>query len=486
MEILTGYAIIAIYGLLLVGIRYLIQRKYAANAQTIRQFIFAGGNISFGLLAPSIFVSWLWVTTVIGAAEAGVRYGISGSWAYSLGAAAAFCLLIPLIRAIRAKTPTSATFLEYTAQRFSPLLRDVYYLFAILLTIYLVVAQAAGIALVFNGLFAVSFKKIAFSAVIIAGCYVVVTGMRGVLFNELVNFFLISIGLSFFFVIIIQHFPLPLLHEGMLAVEHEITNPNYNPNSLRLFSKAGTLYGLSAIVIALGQICVDPAYYLKAYIAKDGPTMTRSFLAGGVLAWIPVPIISAFVLGYVALSQNLDFSTATNISINLSTTILSRYFGAPTEILFAVLIFCIGMTSIIHCLVGMQAIFTLDFYQRKIDPAADEAARMKFGKTVTLLLALLCALIAISLEKISLLTIDTFSGIFFAAPCSTIIVGLLSRRPFRQIALIAVVAGILAGLATWIWVNDDSVNWLYATLASFVTPIIVLLIFSPLTSKSNA
>ncbi len=92
----------------------------------------------------------------------------------------------------------------------------------------------------------------------------------------------------------------------------------------------------------------------------------------------------------------------------------------------------------------MHAIFTWDFYQRKIDPAADEAA-----------------------------------------PCSTIIVGLLSRRPFKQIALIAVIAGILAGLATWIWVNDDSVDWLYATLASFVTPIIVLLIFPPLTRKST-
>ncbi len=423
MERLIGYGIAGMYLILLILIGRQIGRRFPRNGATIHEYLFAGKRVPFGLLAPSIFTSWIWVTSIVGSGEAGFLFGISGGLSYSLGAGIAFAFFTLMVIKIKRMMPEGMTVIDFVGVRFSQRLKDVYYIFAILVIIYVIIEQSAGIALVFNGLFHVSFKKIAFITVMLCGCYVVWKGMRGVLFNELVNFFLISIGILLFAFIILQRYDILTLYQGLNSVANDSSNKNYNPQAMNLLSKSGMMYAFSAVLIALGQILVDPAYYMKAYIAKDEKTIIRSFLVGGVIYWMPVAVISSFVIGYVTLSQNIDLSQALNLSIDLSTNVLTNYFGIETEVLFAFLVFCIGCTSIIHCLIGVQCLYTLDFYKNKINPSATDKEKIKFGKIITLLIALLCALISISLEKVSLLTIDVFSGIFF---CST-----LWRDPIR-------------------------------------------------------
>ncbi len=481
---LIAYGIILLYALLLAAVRFLVVRKYPLNGTTIKEFVLAGGSIPFGLLAPSIFVSWIWVTTIVGSAEAGVLYGISGGWAYSLGAIIAFAILIILIVKIRRLMPGGITFMDFAGSRYSPLMKDVFYLFAILVIVYLIVEQAAGIALVFDGLFDVSFKKIAFITVVLAGSYVAIAGMRGVLYNELFYFFLISVGIISFAAIIISKFDIALLYAGLQQVQSDPSNNNFNPDALDFFSRSGVMYAFSAIIIALGQICLDPAYYVKSFIAKDEKTMVRSFVVAGILFWTPVAIISSFVIGYVSLAEDIDLSSAINMSIGISTGILQADFGIGVQLLFAALIFCIGITSIIHCLVGIQSIFTIGFYKNEIFPEATEADQIRFGRTVGFMIAFFCALIAISLEKVSLLTIDTFSGIFFAATCGGIFAGILSKKEFGSKVLVSIILGIGAGFITWAGTDDLSLNWLYGSLFSFGIPILFLFAMSALTKRN--
>jgi Na+/proline symporter len=148
------------------------------------------------------------------------------------------------------------------------------------------------------------------------------------------------------------------------------------------------------------------------------------------------------------------------------------------KMLFAAVIFCIGCTSIIHCLIGVQSLFTLDFYKNKINSLATDEDKMKFGKVVTLLIALLCALISISLEKVSLLTIDTFSGIFFAAPCGVILVGIISRKVIGNMAWLSIVMGIIAGFGVWISISDQELNYFLGIAFSFFVPLLFLSLVS--------
>lgn len=478
METIIGYGIIGIYLAILILLGKRIGQRFPKNNESINEYIFAGKKVPFGLLAPSIFTAWIWVTTIVGSGEAGFRYGISGGLSYSLGAALAFAVFIVIIIKIRRLMPEGMTVIDFVGVRFTPFLKDVYYVFAILIVIYLIVEQSAGIALVFNGLFHVSFKKTAFLTVLLCGGYVVWRGMRGVLYNELINFFLISSGILVFAFIILQKFDISLLHAGLNSVASDPDNRNFNPQAMNLLSKSGMMYAFSAVFIALGQILSDPAYYMKAYIARDEKTIIRSFLIGGVVYWMPAAIISSFVLGYVTLSRNIDLSEAVNLSIEITTSVLTNDFGIEMELLFAFLIFCVGCTSIIHSLIGVQSLYTLDFYKNKINSTATEKEKMKFGKVVTLLIALLCALISISLEKVSLLTIDTFSGIFFAAPCGAILVGILSKKTLGNAAWLSIVIGIAAGFFAWIVIKDEELNYFLGIAFSFFIPLLFLSLVS--------
>ncbi len=478
METLIGYGIVGAYLSLLFLLGKQIRLRFPQNDASINEYLFAGKSVPFGLLGPSIFTSWIWVTTIVGSGEAGFRFGISGGLSYSLGAGLAFAVFTMIIVKIKRMMPEGITVIDFVGERFTPFVKDVYYIFAILVIIYLIVEQSAGIALVFNGLFHVSFKKIAFITVILCGCYAVWKGMRGVLYNELINFFLISAGILIFACIILRKFDIATLYGGLSSVAGDPSNSNYNPEAMNLLSKSGMMYAFSAVFIAMGQILIDPAYYMKAYIAKDEKTIVRSFLVGGVVYWMPAAVISSFVLGYVTLSQNIDLSEAVNLSIEITTNVLMNNFGLETEMLFAFLIFCIGCTSIIHCLIGVQSLYTLDFYKKKINASATDEEKMKFGKVVTLLIALLCALISISLEKVSLLTIDTFSGIIFAAPCGVILVGIISKKTLGNTAWLSIVLGIAAGFIGLISIEDAELNYFLGIAFSFFVPLIFLSIVS--------
>ncbi len=484
METLIGYGVIGAYLILLVLIGRLIGRRFPENGATVKEYLFAGKRVPFGLLAPSVFTSWIWVTSIVGSGEAGFRFGISGGLSYSLGAGIAFTIFLLIVVKIRRLMPEGIMVTDFIGVRFTSFLKDIYYVFAILVIIYVIIEQSAGIALVLNGLFQLSFKKVAFITVILCGCYVVWRGMRGVLFNELINFFLISIGMLIFAYIILRRYDVGTLYEGLSSVANNPENRNYNPQAMNLLSKSGMMYAFSAILIALGQILVDPAYYMKAYIAKDEKTVIRAFLAGGVLYWMPVAIISSFVIGYVTLARNIDLSQAVNLSIELSTNVLANYFGTGTEVLFAVLIFCIGCTSIIHCLVGVQSLYTLDFYKSKINGSATDEEKIKFGKIVTLLIALLCALISISLEKVSLLTIDIFSGIFFAAPCGVIIIGIFSNKVFGKSTWLSIALGIASGFFAWVFIPNPEMSYFMGTAISFFVPLVVLCVVSSISSNT--
>lgn len=478
MESLIGYGIIGSYLVLLLILGRKIGRRFPKNNLSIHEYLFAGKRVSFGLLAPSIFTSWVWVTTIVGSGEAGFRFGISGGLSYSLGAGLAFAAFAAIIVKIKRLMPEGVTVMDFVGVRFTPFLKDVYYIFAMLVVIYIVVEQSAGIALVFNGLFHVSFKKIAFLTVILCGGYAVWRGMRGVLYNELINFFLISVGILAFAFIILQKFDIETLHDGLRSVACDPANRNYNPQAMNLLSKSGMMYAFSAVLIALGQLLTDPAYYMKAYIARDEKTVVRAFLAGGFICWMPAAMISSFVLGYVALSQNIDLSQAINLSIAISTNALTNNFGIEAELMFAFLVFCIGCTSIIHCLIGVQSLFTLDFYKNKLNYEATEAEKLKFGRIVALLVALLCALISILLEKVSLLTIDIFSGIFFAAPCGVILIGILSKKVLGNVAWVSIAMGIAAGFVMWITTDDWELNYFLGIAVSFFVPLLFLCLAS--------
>lgn len=479
MHYYFGYLLILIYFIILFIIYTTIKRKYGQMEQSILTYILAGKNISTWLLTTSVFSAWIWVTTIIGSAEACVIYGITGAIGYTVGAAISFLVFILIILSMQRLMPESTSFLEFMGERYTKNVKDIYYVFAILTTVYVAIEQAAGISFVFQGFFDTSYKKVAFISVFISVVFVVLVGMRGVLYNDFLNFFMIVIGFGIFVFILFQSFDMTELKQGLLDVKYNPQNVNYNPDFLNIVSRAGIRYTIMAIVIAFGQILFDPAYYIKASLAKNPRAARKAFLIGGIVIWCPIGLVSAFTLGLISISMKINFSKSLNISSDIPTKLISMFFGNSLALLFSFLIICIGITTIIHYLIGIQAIFTIDFYKNKIKEDAKDFEKIRFGKVVVILVGAFCGLIAISLENISLLTIDMFCGVFFAAPCGALFLALLSKKDFRNLPIMSIFLGLASGFYVWVFlIEDHDWAWFWGTMTSFLVPIIFLSICS--------
>jgi len=459
----AGYCVLVIFGVVLFGIARISAKQFPVR--TTDDFILAGRTIPFSFLAASLFVSWTWTTSIIGSAEAGVLYGISGGVNYALGANIPFLLFIPLVARMRKIMPEASTYTEFIGERFGTLTKDVYFVFASIVAMYVIIEQAVGVGIVLEEVCHLPFKLIVFATIMIATGYIAWGGMRGAIYGDLLHFFLIT---SLFIVIVIavlHKYDIGYIYNG-LSTE---ANTARREDLLNIWSLGGLHYGIIALVVAMGQVFLDQGYYSKALAAVDSKAMVWGLIFGIFILWTPVPFISSCIFGHgaIALGMNMVNSFYRPLySID--------YFNSPiVGILFAIMILSVGIGASAKCLVGLQALFTVDFYKSKIKPDANALEKVKFGRVVTVCLGLLCSFVAIALDGMSLLKIDSFCGIFFAAPCGALIGGMYLGKINEFTALLSIAVGLSAGFLCWLFIGD---GWFIGSILSLFAPALVILI----------
>ena len=140
-----GYLILGIFAFIFIGISVIVSKKFPAEG--VDDFVAAGRGIPSALIAASVMVSWVWTTTLMGSAEAGMNFGISGGLNYAWGNAVPFFILIPMVMHLRKKMPKCTTFTEFIEQRYNRTTSKVFFLFGVGVIIYVLVAQAVGIGI---------------------------------------------------------------------------------------------------------------------------------------------------------------------------------------------------------------------------------------------------------------------------------------------------------------------------------------------------
>ena len=100
-------------------------------------------------------------------------------------------------------------------------------------------------------------------------------------------------------------------------------------------------------------------------------------------------------------------------------------------------------------MIGIMGVFSIDLYDTIVKEDGSDSEKIVFGRILVAAIGLSCASMTIALENISLLTIDVFCAIFFAAPCVPLVFGCLSQRNFGKLPAISTIAGIIGGLVIW-------------------------------------
>ncbi|MCQ4636204.1 hypothetical protein NE619_05645 [Anaerovorax odorimutans] len=459
---MTGFLILIGYGLVLCLIYLYLKNKKRIDRRSVRNMIFAGGKAKDSTLIFSVLAAWMWTTSVFGASEAYLLYGIWGPLGYVVGACIAFGLFVPVLCSLRNRMPEAVTYLDFLEKRYSKRTKIFFYIFAFAVSAYVLIEQAVGVAYLLENLFGSSFKWAAFCSVMLAVAFICLGGMKGLLTSEKITSWVIIGGFAVLAVLLIRH--------G--SPEGDPIKPQLEGSrTMAAVFIPAARYFVMAIVIAFGQLVFDPAYYIKGKLAADTRQLKKTYLIGGILLWGSLSLISSLYLGRASIVSSKD---------------TAELFTGTVAVIFAIVITFIGISTVAHYLMGMLGIFATDYYKSVLRPQASEKEMLVFGRVMTVAIGVFCALVAISLEDISLLTIDVFCAIFFAAPCGPLIIGFLARKNFGNLPIAATSLGIIAGLLIWIAVPSDN-QWdqFLGMAVSLCVPIILMMLGSLFAGKKT-
>ncbi len=474
---LYGYLILGVFALIFIGISLLVSKRFPIEG--VDDFVAAGRSIPYALIAASVMVSWVWTTTIMGAAEAGMWYGVSGGFNYSWGACIPFFIFIPLVLHLRKTMPRATTFTEFVEQRYGSTVSKIFFVFGIGVVLYVFTEQGVGIGIAFNTIFGIPYAVGAFIPVAIVTVYIAKAGLRGSIFNDVIQFFIIAIIFLVTAPLILKTLGINQIYNGLMDVVQNPNNINYNPEALSMTSAAGLRYGITAVVIAMGQVLLDQGYYSKAISTVSSKSLLKAYIIGTLFAWAPVPILSGNIFGCSVLALGVGEGAGIDLTSQAAPYMLNLIYGGGLgSIMFVLMIFMAGMTTGGNCLAGAQALFTVDFYKKYVNKTASEKQQMGFGKKITIGLGILVGIAAILLEGVSLLKLDIFSGIIFAAPTSAFIAGMYWKKTPPIVALFSMVAGLAAGLIAWFVIPDPDINWFVGNMLALFLPAVIVILGS--------
>ena len=119
-----------------------------------------------------------------------------------------------------------------------------------------------------------------------------------------------------------------------------------------------------------------------------------------------------------------------------------------------------------------------DFYKKYVNKTATEEQQMRFGRKIVFAVSALVIVVAILLKGKSLLMMDIFSGILFAAPASSLIAGMYCKKTSPAVAVASIVCGLAAGLIAFFVIPDDDINWFVGNILALLVPAVIVAIGS--------
>jgi len=163
------------------------------------------------------------------------------------------------------------------------------------------------------------------------------------------------------------------------------------------------------------------------------------------------------------------------VETDVAVWVFNDHFGTIGVMLFALTIFMAGLTTASNSLAGYQAAMAVDV-QEIGSKRRTSAQRKRFTQYATIVFGLITCVAALALEGVSLLAIDIFSGIIFAAPVSVVVLGMIWKRLTATHAVLAVVLGLASGLTAYFAISDEEINDFVGNLLSLLVPVVVLAI----------
>ena len=448
------YFIIGVYFVFVLGIGAVLRTKM----QTSEDYFLSGRSLPSWITGLAFLGANLGALEIMGMGAGAATYGIMQAHYYWIGAIPAMVFvalfMIPFYYASRVHSVPGFLKLRYNeaTRGFN----------AILFAIFMLLLSGINMfamALVFQLLLGWSLTASILLSAVIVLVYVTLGGLSSSIYNEVLQFFLITLGL------------VPLVIFGLIDVgglsglKESISNPQFfhtwantgtkdNPFAVQWFY---IVFGLG-LVQSFGYWCTDFLVVQRALAAEDLAASQRTPLIAafpkllyGVLAIFP---------GLIALSV-LGPKIATAAEANNAVPYAMAYYF-PTGMLG------FGLTALLAAFMSGMAgnvtafntVWTYDIYKAYINRDATDRHYLNMGRIATVagvLLSVVTAYLALGFETI-INYVQVLHGIFLAPLFGTFLLGMFWRRTTGWGGFSGLVAGTGYGIITYLITLDSGLG----------------------------
>ena len=449
---LIDYLIISIYFLFVITIGYVLKKKI----KTGNDFLMSNKNIPLWITSLAFISANLGAQEVLGMAANGAKYGLYTIHFYWLGAALAMIFLgvfmMPFYYGSKARSVP-----EYLALRFDEKTRGLNAISFAVMTIFSSGVSLYALAALLNIILGWDFDVSIWLAAGIVFVYTYLGGLTSAVYNEVLQFFLIVLGIAPLVYLGLHHAGgiegiLQNVDHAKLHVWKGMSSASTNPMGVDAFS---LIFGLG-FVLAFGYWCTDFLVVQRAMISKN---LNEAQLTPNIAA-IPKILMPAIVIlpGIIILALQktttgydlpVNANGQTDYNMVLPTLLTNLY---PNGILG------VGITALIASFMSGMAgnvtafntVFTFDIYQAYFKKNASEKHYLLVGKSTTIigiLLSISTAYIARGYNSIMDLLQLVFS--FVNAPLfATFLLGMFWKRTTANGAFYGLLGGSIAAALT--------------------------------------
>jgi solute:Na+ symporter, SSS family len=462
---LIDYLIIIIYFLFVIGIGFLLKRR----VKTGNDFLMSNRNIPLWIASLAFISANLGAQEVLGMAANGAKYGMYTTHFYWLGAAFAMIFLgifmMPFYYGSKARSVP-----EYLKLRFDEKTRTFNAVSFAAMTVFSSGVSLYALALLMEVILGWDFNVSIWLAAGIVLIYTYLGGLTSAVYNEVLQFFLIVLGILPIVIIgldraggwegIVQNVDNAKLHlwKGMAS-------PSTNPMGVDAFS---LVFGLG-FVLAFGYWCTDFLVVQRAMITRNLNEARRTPIIAAVpkilmpiVVILPGIILLALQKGSDSFALPTDASGGVNYNMALPVMLQNLY---PSGILG------VGITALIASFMSGMAgnvtafntVWTFDIYQSHIRRNASERHYLMVGKATTvvgILISVATAYVARGFNSIMDLLQLVFS--FVNAPLfATFFLGMFWKRTTANGAFWGLVSGTgAAALTHGLTVAEGKGGWI--------------------------
>ncbi len=501
----ADYLIIFIYFVFVVAVGFIIKKRIKSS----NDFLNSNRSIPLWITSIAFISANLGAQEVLGMVASGAKYGIMTVHFYWVGAIFAMVFLgvfmMPFYYGSKARSVP-----EYLSMRFDEKTRGLNAITFAVMTVFSSGISLYALAMLLKVILHWNFDLCIWAAAGIVMIYTFLGGLTSAVYNEVLQFFLIVLGLSPLVIVALQD------TGGWEAVranlQPELTHAwkymgtaDENPMGINFMS---LIFGLG-FVMSFGYWCTDFLVVQRAMIAKNMSAAQRTpIIAALPKLLMPLIVVLPGVLAITLMQpalQSKGYSIPTNESGGLDYTmtlpsLIAHYYPSGLLGVGITALIASFMSGMAGNVTAFNSVFTYDIYQAYFMKNKSDKHYLNVGKLVTLfgiLFSIVTAYIAASFNNINdflQLVFSFVNGPLFA----TFLLGMFWKRTTGHGAFWGLLGGTIAAAITHgLTLAEGKGGWIspmfeiksgmgqafivasFSWIANFITTIVVSLFTKP-------